>query len=432
MDYQQSREYLRQAQTYGSVLGLDNMREMMKRLGNPQDQLKYIHVAGTNGKGSVLAYLSSVLAQTGYRVGRYVSPAIFSYREQFEINQKPISREAFARCLSKVAQVADSMEKEGKPHPTPFEMETATAFFYFAEENCDLVLLETGMGGLTDATNIIRTTEVAVLTSISMDHMAFLGNTLGEIAACKAGIIKEGCRVVAAEQKPEAMEKIRKACERFHIIPVVSSSEEGRVTENEMDHMTFEYGGRSYTIPLTGACQMENVMVALHTLEVLIQNGYNITPAQIEKGLENTQWKGRFTALLSEPLLIADGAHNPDAAGKLVQSLKMYFQGKDLYFIIGMFRDKDYESVLKMTAPLAKEIMTIQTSGNPRALPAEELAQAARKYHSHVEPAKSIEEAVEKMTEKAEKEGVVVAFGSLSFMRELAEAIEKRKDNAEK
>ena len=128
MDYQQSREYLRQAQTYGSVLGLDNMREMMKRLGNPQDQLKYIHVAGTNGKGSVLAYLSSVLAQTGYRVGRYVSPAIFSYREQFEINQKPISREAFARCLSKVAQVADAMEKEGKPHPTPFEMETATAF----------------------------------------------------------------------------------------------------------------------------------------------------------------------------------------------------------------------------------------------------------------------------------------------------------------
>ena len=151
-----------------------------------------------------------------------------------------------------------------------------------------------------------------------------------------------------------------------------------------------------------------------------------------QKGLENTRWKGRFTALLSEPLLIADGAHNPDAAGKLVQSLKMYFQGKDLYFIIGMFRDKDYESVLKMTAPLAKEIMTIQTSGNPRALPAEELAQAARKYHSHVEPAKSIEEAVEKMTEKAEKEGVVVAFGSLSFMRELAEAIEKRKDNAEK
>ena len=202
MNYQESREYIDKiTREIPSVLGLDHMRELMKRLGNPQDDLKYVHIAGTNGKGSVIAFLYSVLSGAGYRIGRYVSPTLYSYRGRMEVSGSRISREDFAAYITQVSDVIAAMTKDGYPHPTAFEIETAVAFLFFKKENCDLVLLEVGMGGNLDATNIIKNTLLAVLVSISMDHMSFLGNTLAQIAEKKAGIIKDGCRVVTARQK---------------------------------------------------------------------------------------------------------------------------------------------------------------------------------------------------------------------------------------
>ena len=208
MDYKEARVYLDEAAKYGSVLGLTTMTELLKRLGNPQDDLKFVHIAGTNGKGSVLAYLSTVLKEAGYKVGRYISPTLFSYRERIQVNEAYITKEAVARLTGLVKEAADEMAAEHLAVPTVFEMETAISFLYFKEECCDLVVLETGMGGREDATNVVKTTVLEVLASISMDHMGVLGNTLGEIAWNKAGIIKPGTAVVSMKQLPEAMQVI--------------------------------------------------------------------------------------------------------------------------------------------------------------------------------------------------------------------------------
>lgn len=208
MNYREVMEYMELIQSYGIVPGLDSIKELCRRLGNPQDSLKFVHIAGTNGKGSTLAYISTVLKSAGYKVGRYISPTIFEYRERIQVNGRPITKAALCEGVDMVRKIAEEMVEAGFHHPTPFEVETALAFWYFKEKECDIVVLETGLGGLGDATNLITTTQVAVLASISMDHMKFLGSTLGEIATQKAGIIKEGCDVVSLRQKPEAMEVV--------------------------------------------------------------------------------------------------------------------------------------------------------------------------------------------------------------------------------
>ena len=256
MNYKESRLYIEHAQKYGSVLGLNNMEVMMERLGNPQDELQFIHVAGTNGKGSVLAYVSTVLKEAGYQVGRYVSPTLFSYLERIEINGEPVSEEIFAAQMTKVAKVVTEMVKEGLAHPTPFEIETAVAFLCFKELRCQIVALETGMGGLLDATNLITTTQIAVLTSISMDHMGFLGNTLAEIARNKAGIIKPGCHVVTTRQKPEAMTVVEGTARRFKVPVHVADKEDALVEESSCFGQKFLYGEEEYEISMAGVYQI--------------------------------------------------------------------------------------------------------------------------------------------------------------------------------
>lgn len=261
MNYEESRAYIRAAELKkGIVLGLENMRELMRRLGNPQDELKYVHVAGTNGKGSVIAYLYSALSGAGYRVGRYISPAVYSYRERMEVNGEPVSREKFAAYVTRIAEVIDEIVKEGKPHPSVFEIETAAAFLYFQDEKCDLVLMEVGMGGDLDATNIIRTTVLSILVSISMDHTAFLGNTLGEIAEKKAGIIKTDSHMVTVKQQPEAEAVIRRVCEEQNVPYEVADRDCAKVLEASITRQTFLYKGEKYTISLAGAYQKENAV----------------------------------------------------------------------------------------------------------------------------------------------------------------------------
>lgn len=432
MDYQQSRAYIKDAEQYaGGALDLTNIKELMKRLGNPQDQLKYIHVAGTNGKGSVIAYLYTTLMKAGYHVGRYISPSVYSYREKIETEGKPISREKFAEQTTRVAAVIEEMTAEGLAHPTPFEIETAVAFLFFAEEKCDPVILEVGMGGITDATNLITTTELAVLVPISMDHQSFLGNTISEIAEKKAGIIKPGSSVVTIGQETEALEVIKKTGAEAGADVCVADVSEAEVLEADFTGQRFCYKGEEYTLSLAGSYQTENAVLALEALRILDERGYHTTLEQRKEGLWATHWNGRLTIIHKDPLFIVDGAHNPAAADMLEDSVRKYFKDRRLFFIMGVFKDKDYPYIIRKLCPYAEQILAIETPDNPRALPAEELAKAIRPYNANVRAEKNIPRAVEELFEMAGKDDVILSFGSLSFIGEITRIVNTRKEVSE-
>ena len=428
MNYEEAREYLDQVSKGGSVLGLDNMRELLKRLENPQDSLKFVHISGTNGKGSVLAYVSTVFKEAGYRTGRYISPTLFSYREKIQVNESFIGREDLARLTEEVKKAAEEMQNSGKGFPTIFEIETALAFLYFAEQKCDIVILETGLGGALDATNVITTSVIEVITSISMDHMEFLGDTLGKIALQKAGIIKPHTSVVSAVQDMEAMEVIRDVCRKKECVF-------DTVDQEQIKDISYGYEGQSFSykdwknikISLMGSYQIKNAALALEAIEALRKLGYELNDKAVYQGMKTAVWKGRFTVISKEPFIIMDGAHNQAAAEELVRSLKLYYPGKKFYYIFGMFRDKDYHQVIRLTAPLAEHIVTVETPENPRALPAEELKKAVAEVNPSVEAAGSLRMAVNRVMEQIDKDAVIVIFGSLSFLGEAEMAVNRYK-----
>ena len=409
---------------YGSVLGLESMRELLRRLGDPQNELKFIHISGTNGKGSVLAYLSTILSGAGYRTGRYISPTLFSYRERIQVDGEYIEKESLACHVTAIAAAAEDMQKAGLPSPTVFEIETALAFLYFKEKRCDIVTLEVGCGGLLDATNVITTTLMEVIASISMDHTDLLGDTLAKIAAQKAGIIKPDTMVVSAQQKSEAAQVIEDTCKEQHCtLQMVDESKISNVHYGA-EGQTFSYKTwENVAISLAGSYQIKNAALALEGVEALRQLGYALSDQQVREGMAHTVWRGRFTTLRREPTVIIDGAHNPAAARELKDSLERYFPGKTLYFVMGMFKDKDYAQVIDLTAPLARHIITVETPGNPRAMPARELAEAVGKVNPSVEWADSVAHGVEKALAMAGKEDAVIVFGSLSFLGEAADAV---------
>lgn len=428
MNYEEARVYLDSVAKYGSVLGLDAMRELLKRLGNPEKELKFIHIAGTNGKGSVLAFLSTVLTRSGFRVGRYISPTLFSYRERIQVDGAYIEKEPLARLTTAIREASESMERDGLRGATAFEQETALGFLYFKEKKCDIVVLETGMGGRDDATNVIEDSLMEVFSSISLDHLGVLGNNLTEIAECKADIIKEHTLVVSAPQKPEVEAVLERfARERHSELYMVKQTDISDV-EYGFETQRLSYKGEKHiTIHLSGACQMENAAVALEAVEGLRKLGFEISDEALKKGMEETVWRGRFTCLMKDPVFIMDGAHNEDAARQLVRSIEQYFPGKKLSYIMGVFRDKDYEKVIRITAPYAKRVTAIETPKNPRALPKEELKKAWEEWKIPVETADTIEDAVDKNIKTAEKDEVIIAFGSLSFLGEIEKAVNARR-----
>lgn len=427
MNYKEARVYLDEVSKYGSVLGLESMRELLHRLGDPQNELKFIHISGTNGKGSVLAYLSTILSGAGYRTGRYISPTLFSYRERIQVDGEYIEKESLACHVTAIAAAAEDMQKAGLPSPTVFEIETALAFLYFKEKRCDIVTLEVGCGGLLDATNVITTTLMEVIASISMDHTDLLGDTLAKIAAQKAGIIKPDTMVVSAQQKSEAAQVIEDTCKEQHCtLQMVDESKISNVHYGA-EGQTFSYKTwENVAISLAGSYQIKNAALALEGVEALRKLGYVLSDQQVREGLLHTAWRGRFTTLRRDPTVIIDGAHNPAAALELKESLERYFPGKTLYFVMGMFKDKDYAQVIDLTAPLARHIITVETPGNPRALPARELAEAVGKVNPSVEWADSVAHGVEKALAMAGKEDAVIVFGSLSFLGEAADAVNEK------
>lgn len=434
MRYEDAITYIEECNLLGSVPGLDSIRNLTGALGNPQGGLKFIHVAGTNGKGSVSSFIGTVLQCSGYRVGRYISPTIYTYRERFQVNGRMIGKKELGEEMAIIKEACDALVLDGKPHPTSFEIETALAFHYFLKKQCDMVVLETGMGGTLDATNIIENPLLCVLTSISMDHMQYLGETLTDIAGNKCGIIKEECTVVSTLQDEEAELVINKVCEEkeakliFADASLAEYISLGKKGSPSLEKQAFIFEGKQYEISLLGKYQIENAVIAIKALEELHAMGYEkITDAKVKKGLYDTEWKGRFTLLANKPYFVVDGAHNVAAAKKLVRSMQFYFTNRKIVYIMGMFRDKEYEKVIQITAPLASQIITVATPGNPRALPAVELAHAVSKVNPHVTSADSLEEAVEMSYLFADKESVIIGFGSLSFLGELMNIVENNR-----
>lgn len=416
MKEQEVMEYIETINSLGIVPGLDSIRELCKRLGDPQKSMRFVHVAGTNGKGSVSAYIAAALKAGGYRVGRYISPVIFEYRERIQVNDRYITREALGRLADQVKRVCGEMTAEGLPQPTAFEVETAMAFLYFMEKSCDIVVLETGMGGLLDATNVIDRPVLTVITSVSMDHMRFLGNTLAEIAAQKAGILKQGVPVVSAKQRPEAEKVIAERAAELRCFLTVADPAGITHIKYGLEKQRFSYGGLTgLEIPLAGKYQVENAALAVAALKILGERGFPLTEQRLRRGLMQTVWDGRFTLAGRRPWFIIDGAHNEDGAKRLAESLEFYFTNKRIVYIMGVLKDKEYGKMIELTHALADQIITVTPPDNPRALPAYELAREVAGLHPDVTAADSLEEAVEMARLLAGKEDVIVAFGTLSF-----------------
>lgn len=422
MNFREAMEYIEEAGKYGISPGLDSIRELCGRLGNPQKNLTFVHVAGTNGKGSVSAYLSSVLQCGGYRVGLYVSPAVQDFREIIQVNGRCIAKTALCRHMEKVKAACEEMTAEGLAHPTPFEIETALGFLYYVEKNCDIVVMETGLGGSLDATNVVENTAVAVIASISRDHMKYLGETLPEIAAQKAGIVKKGSRVAVMGQKEEVLDVITQKAASLNCPLAIADSRRAKRVHYGVEKQYFDYDGLDKVeITLAGQYQIDNAVLALEALKALAEAGFPVAEDKLRLGMAQAKWPGRFTVLGKRPYFIVDGAHNEDAAARLAQSLEFYFPKKRMIYIMGMLADKEYEKVIALTHALADQIITVTPPGTPRALPAYELAQEVAKVHKNVTAVDSLEEAVEMSRLLAGKNDVIVAFGSLSFLGRLME-----------
>ncbi len=419
MNYEEARNYLRGIYTKGKPLGLDNIRALLTELGNPQDTLPFVHIAGTNGKGSVLAFLSSILQAAGYRVGRYVSPALFSYEESIRVNEEPISQESLARLTAIIAEARKRVEQKGGPEATIFETETALSFLYFAKQHCDLVLLETGMGGASDATNIVTTTILEIFSSVSLDHKQYLGDTLAKIAAVKSGIIKPGTKVVSDYQDPSVREVLRKACEERNATFHECDPKELTDVCFGLKKQTFSYRSfKDLTIHLAGTCQIRNACLALDAALALSECGVKIPDTAIRKGLSDAVWEGRFQTIHLNPRVIIDGAHNPDAARALMDAVDRYFPGEEITYIFGVFSDKEYDTIIRITAGRAKKIYTVATKDNPRALPADTLAEAVSRVNRNVTAVGDVKRALRLALTETKKEDLILVFGSLSFLYE--------------
>lgn len=423
MTYQEARAFVDKTKKYGSILGLTSICNLMERLGDVQDALHVIHVAGTNGKGSTCTMIASVLMEAGYKVGRYSSPAVFSYEEIYQINGQTILPEDFAEAANTVSHACMEMVKAGQPHPTSFEVETAIAFLYFAKKYCDIVVLETGMGGATDATNIIKNPVCSVLTSISMDHMGFLGDTLEEIATVKAGIIKEGCPVVSIRQTKEAMTVIQDYARRQNSSLIIADSDCAKNVEYDADELRFDYADlKGVRVGITGSFQVQNAVLAIETIRKLINIGYQVTEEHIRDGLTKAYWPGRFETICRDPYIIVDGAHNEDAARKLQETIENCFTNRPITYIIGVLADKEHEKMLKILLPFARKVYTV-TPDSPRALAGEKLCTEAKRFHPDVQNEDRIALAIEHAVSGAIEHEVILIFGSLSYLSQVKEVV---------
>ena len=364
-----------------------------------------MHVTGSNGKGSTCAVIDSVLRAAGCRTGLYTSPYLVSFNERIKINGCDITDEALASITTKVRAIADAMDD----HPSQFELVTAIAMEYFLEEGCDIVVLEVGMGGALDSTNVIDAPEVAVFTNIGLEHTEYLGSTIEEIARTKGGIIKPGCSCVVYDGDPAATETIARICREKQVPMTVASFSKIRPVSHSLNGQELIRDGIPFSFPLLGEHQLHNLNVALEVIDVLRSRGWNIDDTAVKKGVSNVSWPARFQVLSHDPLFILDGGHNPQCAEAMARILDDYLPDTKVTFLMGVLADKDYNSMLDSVCPHAARFVCV-TPDSPRALQGSELARVIRERGFDAEYCDSVSEAVERTKKNAEP---VVAFGSL-------------------
>ncbi len=423
----EAEAYIDILKSRGSRPGLERVRRLAEALGQPQDAVPCVHIAGTNGKGSVLAYVSTILKCAGYRVGRFFSPAMDTDRESVQCGGRPIAQKDWYRLLERIRETEEGFPE--KERPTFFEALTVLAFLYFQEKACDIAVVECGMGGAGDATNIITSPAVAVFTPVSLDHTAVLGKDIAAIAAEKSGIIRPGAPVVSASQPPEAERVFREAVKRFGTgLRMAEEAAKVKITLNGCRMDLGPYKGLQ--TGLTGSCQPQNAALAVKVTEALAECGFVCGEQAIRKGLKETVWYGRFSVLGRKPVLVADGAHNPAGARQLAESIRMVFPSEAVILLMGVLKDKDYEGMFADLLPLATQLVCITPPGTERALPAQQLAECALKQDVScgITAADSLEEGLELALLLSGKKLPVVACGSLSWLGRLRKIMEKKEE----
>ena len=420
MSYESALEYIHAVRWQGHRPGLSRTRTLLAALGNPHKQLKFIHVAGTNGKGSTAAMLDSCLRAAGYHTGLFTSPFINRFNERIQVDGQPIGDEELEQLVERIRPAADAMAEV----PTEFEVITALGMLYFAQKHCDIVVLEVGLGGELDSTNVIDPPECAVITALGMDHVKELGPTLADIARAKAGIIKPGSPVVSYGGAPEADRVIAAAAEAQGAPLTVVDFDRLRVGEGSLEALHFDFDGlENLTLPLVGSYQPRNAAVAITALRVLRGRGWQIPDEAIRQGLANVRWPGRFEVLRADPVFLLDGSHNAHGMRATVESLKARLPGQKFVFLLSIMADKDVDEMLDLLLPLADQFVTV-TAHTPRALPAEELASRIAQRGGRAEAAGSISEGVRRAIALA-GEGPVCALGTLYFSGEVRQAFKE-------
>ncbi len=423
MDYREVTDFINRAKKFGSRLDLTRINKLCALLDHPEKKCRFVHIAGTNGKGSVSVYIENILMQAGYKTGLFTSPFIYDFNERIQINNTPISDGDLLSVMEQVVLATEKMIAEGFEHPTEFELITAAAFLYFAEKACDIVVLEVGLGGRLDATNVIENPLVSVITSVSFDHTEYLGESLTEIAENKCGIIKQGCPVVSYPyQATETLSVIEKRAQEKSSPYTLCDGEKVKILKSDLSGNSFIYENEVYETALIGAFQVYNALTAICAVKKITSQGYNISNEDIKTGLKNAVWPARFEILSRSPVFIADGSHNEDGMRAFVETAKTALGGKKVICVFGMLRDKEYDACLKSLSEISDTVIVTEVE-NPRRETAENLEKTAKKYFKTVYAENENIKAVERAKQLVKQDDVIVALGSLYMMKNIKNAV---------
>lgn len=431
MNYEQAITYINNITGISTKIGLVRIKKLLERLGNPQNSLNIIHVAGTNGKGSVCAMLTSILMEMGNIVGLYTSPHLKCYNERYQINFNMIDRDKFANYMEIIKQNCDEMVKDKEGQPTVFEVLTCLAFMYFAEKKVDYVVLEVGLGGRFDATNVIENSILSVVTAIGKDHMEYLGNSLEEIAAEKGGIIKNNGIVVLSSQKDIVYHVIEEICIKKEATLYYAKQNHIEILSQELNKTVFsikneflEY--KNIELSLLGNHQIQNCATVLLACQVLKDRGISLEQKAIVKGIEKTHWAGRMELCAKNPLLLIDGAHNYDGICALKETIQTYFNCKNITFIVGILKDKEYKKMMDIILPVVHKIV-ITEPNSERKLNADSLKKLIVCYDKPVYQCEGIKDALKCAKKITDKNDVICCAGSLYMIGEIKELLEDQK-----
>ena len=414
-------EYIHSMVWDRKATGYEHAKILLEKIGNPEKKLKYIHIGGTNGKGSTAAMLASILQKAGYKTGLYTSPYIFRFNERIQINGEQISDEDLTIVTEYVKAFVDEMPIG----PSEFALVCCIAFEYFARQHCDIVILEVGMGGENDSTNVIESPEVSVLTNIGLDHTEYLGTTLEEIALTKAGIFKENGNAVVYPSISSVEKVFMDVCQQRNVELSIVDFELLTLKQYDLEGQVFCHGQRKdIHLPLLGNHQLNNAAVVLTVIDILIKKGWNISENAIYTGLKETRWPGRFEVVGMNPIFVIDGGHNPQCIEALAKNIKEYLYDKKVIAITGVLQDKDYKEMYQPVIPYISEFICI-TPPCPRKLEAKVLAENLKKEGAKASACETIEEAVQLAVKLADSTGAIVCFGSLYSINEIKTAFER-------